>query len=141
MAAPRSYLDVNVFVYWLGAHPVFGGKAKSWIERAEGSPRGSYVTSSLTVYELLVVLAGLTDRSLADREFVGEVIGAATSLPGLSVIPLAEEDHVEAVELMDEYGLDYEDALHLSVALKAGAKVIVSNDRDFDKAPVVKRVF
>ncbi len=41
---------------------------------------------------------------------------------------------------MDEYGLDYEDALHISAVLRAKAKVIVSNDEDFDKAPMMKRV-
>jgi predicted nucleic acid-binding protein len=41
---------------------------------------------------------------------------------------------------MREYELDYEDTLHLTVALKGKAKEIISNDQDFDKTPL-KRSF
>jgi len=39
---------------------------------------------------------------------------------------------------MEEYGIDYEDALHLTVALRKGAKEITSNDEDFDKTPLTR---
>ena len=34
---PEAYLDVNVFVYWLGGHPTHGAKAHSWIKMVENS--------------------------------------------------------------------------------------------------------
>ncbi|RLI17446.1 VapC toxin family PIN domain ribonuclease, partial [Candidatus Bathyarchaeota archaeon] len=52
MDDPR-YVDINIFVYWLGKHPTLGEVALEWIRRIERSPRGSYVTSSLTLYEAL----------------------------------------------------------------------------------------
>ena len=39
---------------------------------------------------------------------------------------------------MNEYKLDYEDSLHLAVAIRTGAKEIISNDKDFD-ATQIKR--
>ncbi len=140
MVDEKKYVDVNVFVYWLGAHPTLGGKAKNWVREIEKASRGSYVTSSLTVYEVLVILAGLTEHSLRDEEFVGKVLKAILSLHGLEVVPVLHEDYSRAFELMREYGLDFEDSIHLAVALREKAVKIVSNDMDFDKTPLT-RVF
>jgi len=140
MVAEPRYVDVNVFVYWLGGHPVYGERAREWIRRLErGAPR-EYVTSSLTVYETAVVLAGLTGRSLGDAEFAGGVVDAFARLRGLAIEPLKSEDLARAAELMEEYELDYEDSVHLAVALRVGSATIVSNDRDWDKTPI-SRVF
>ena len=37
---PEGYVDVNVFVYWLGGHPVFGEAALEWVRRVESASRG-----------------------------------------------------------------------------------------------------
>lgn len=134
----KRYVDVNVFVYWLCGHPTFGEKAKSWIEKIE--KEGSYVTSVLTLYETLVIVAGLTNKSLKDKEFVRTVINSLISLKGLKIEPLLKEDFTKALEIMNDFGLDLEDSLHLAVALRKNVKEIISNDSDFDKANV-KRVF
>ncbi len=136
----ENYVDVNVFVYWLGRHPTFGQTAYEWIKRIENSPRGEYATSSLAFYEVTMILAGLTNRSLKDRELVNGIIEPMRSLRGLLIAPLRPDDLAQGAELMEEFDLDYEDALHLSSALGIGAKRIISNDKDFDKTPV-KRIF
>jgi predicted nucleic acid-binding protein len=41
---------------------------------------------------------------------------------------------------MKECGLDYEDSVHLAVAMRVDAKEIVSNDRDFDVAPIKRNM-
>ncbi|MFQ6085728.1 MAG: type II toxin-antitoxin system VapC family toxin [Candidatus Bathyarchaeia archaeon] len=134
------YVDVNVFVYWLGRHPVFGETAYRWVKKVEDAPRGEYVTSSLTAYEVLVIISGLTGRSLKDRGSVGGIIDAMTHLKGLTVNPLKQEDFVRALDLMEAHDLDYEDSIHLATALRIGAEEMVSNDEDFDRAPL-RRVF
>ena len=135
-----SYVDINIFVYWLGKHPVFGEVAHKWIKKIEDSPRGKYVTSSPTLYEALVIIAGLTGKSLKDRTLIEGVINSIMSLKGLVIKPLKPEDFTRALDLMEKYGLDYEDSLHLSVAVKVGAKEIVSNDKDFDKTPLKRMI-
>jgi predicted nucleic acid-binding protein len=140
MVDPESYVDVNVFVYWLGKHPIFGKQAYQWVKKIEEAPRGKYATSSLTLYQTLVIIAGLTGRSLREQKLVEEIANSIINLPGLKIIPLSEKDIIQATNLMREYQLDYEDALHLATALKIKAKEMVSNDQDFDKTPL-KRVF
>jgi len=138
MVEAKIYIDINVFVYWLGGHPSFGETAYKWIKKIEEGPRGKYVTSSLTVYETLVIIAGLTGGSLKDGLFVDRVLDSMTNLKGLVIVPLVPEDYVQASDLMRKYELDYEDSLHLATVLRTGAKGIVSNDEDFDKTPLMR---
>ena len=135
-----SYVDVNIFVYWLGNHPSFGRRAHRWIKKIENARPGEYITSSLTLYETLVIVTGLTGRSLKGTSLVEGVIDSMIRLKGLVIEPLKPEDFIQAVELMKEYDIDYEDSIHLAVALRKKAKEIVSNDEDFDKSPL-KRTF
>jgi predicted nucleic acid-binding protein len=140
MVGRLSYVDINVFVYWLGRHPKFGEAAHRWIKKVENSPRGEYVTSSLTLYETLVIIAGLTGKSLKDTAFTEEIINCITGIKGLVIEPLRLEDFTKAVELMKEYRLDHEDALHLAVAMRTGAQEMISNDQDFDAAPIKRNM-
>lgn len=134
------YIDTNIFVYWLGKHPILGEVAYKWIKRIEESPRGRYVTSSLTLHEVLVIIAGLIGRSLKDKALIKEVINSIINLKGLVIEPLKSEDFIRALNLMEKYNLDYEDALHLSVAIRVDAKEIISNDEDFDKTPLKRTI-
>jgi predicted nucleic acid-binding protein len=93
----------------------------------------------LTIYETLVIIAGLTGKNLKDKNFVAQVVKAITHIKGLIIEPLEPEDLTKAVDLMNDCSLDYEDSIHLAVATRVGAQEIVSNDKDFDIA-MIKRV-
>ncbi len=136
----KKYVDVNIFVYWLAKHPKYGEIAKEWIRKIEHGSHGEYITSALTLYEIAIILASLTGRTLKDKELIKIIVNATTSLTGLEIIPLERRDHIKALELMQKYNLDYEDSLHLAIATKKKAIKIISNDKDFDKTPL-KRIF
>lgn len=140
MVEAESYIDINVFIYWLGNHPAYGEKSCNWIEKIENAPPGKYVTSVLTLYEILVIIAGLTGGSLKDSTFIERLIDSIMSLKGLMIEPLRLEDLTRGVNLMREYRLDYEDSLHLATALRKNVKEIISNDKDFDKTNL-SRIF
>lgn len=137
---PEAYIDVNVFVYWLGGYPSYGAQAHRWINMVENSVGMMYATSALSLYQVLVVMAGLTGETMKDAGFVAKVQSAITGLRGLQIVPLSSMHFSRALDLMQLYGIDYEDALHLAVAMDEGFDKIVSNDDDFDKTPL-KRVF
>ena len=138
MVDNSSYVDINIFVYWLGNHPKFGETAYKWIKEIENSSRGEYVTSSLTIYETLVIIAGLTGKNLKDKTFTEKVVNSITHIRGLTIEPLKPEDFTKAVDLMNDCKLDYEDSIHLAIAIRTGAQEIVSNDKDFDTT-LIKR--
>ena len=132
----KKYVDVNVFAYWLGAHPEFGTRAREWVESINEAKHGEYITSTLTLYELAVIMAGLLGTTLKNRDLIETITKALLGLHGLEILPLEISDIVRALEFMKLYELDYEDAIHLAVALRGGAKKIISNDKDFDKTPL-----
>jgi len=135
-----TYVDINIFVYWLGNHPKFGETAHKWIKKIENSQRGKYITSSLTLYEALVIIAGLTGKNLKDKAFTESVINSLTHIKGLTIEPLKPEDFTKATDLMKEHNLDLEDSIHLAVALRTGAQEILSNDTDFDQTPIKRNM-
>ena len=140
MAQSKRYVDVNIFVYWLSNNPTFGEVAHKWINDIESSPSGEYVTSSLSLYEALISLAGLADKTLKDKVFTESVIKAIIGIKGLIIEPLKAEDYAIALDLMAEYRLDYEDSIHLAVAIRTGASEFISNDKHFNATPL-KREF
>jgi len=138
----KRYIDVNVFVYWLGGHPEFGDRATEWLRRAKASKPGSYATSTLTIYEALVILGGLKGVSLRNRDFVEHVLKAFEALrSSISYEPLTFEDFERGLQLMEKYRLDFEDAIHAACAMRIGAEEIISNDRDFNNVRELRRVF
>ncbi|MDH7556615.1 MAG: hypothetical protein ACQXXL_04510 [Candidatus Methanosuratincola sp.] len=70
MVDPEAYVDANPSVCWICNHPEYGKVALEWIKRIESADRKRYVTSTLAIYRVLVIMAGLTGRSLYDRELV-----------------------------------------------------------------------
>lgn len=140
MVDKSGYIDINIFVYWLGNHPKFGETAYRWIKKIENSQRGKYVTSSLTLYETLVIMGGLTGKSLKDQAFIEAVVNSIINIKGLLIEPLKPEDLTKAVNLTKEYNLDYEDSIHLAVALRTGTQEIISNDKDFDHTPIKRNI-
>jgi predicted nucleic acid-binding protein len=135
----EAYVDVNMFIYWLGAHPEYGDKAREWVKKIESS-QGGYSTSALTLYEVPVILSGLTGGNLKDESLISKVVESFTALVGLSITPLELLDFSTAYRHMRDYNLDLEDALHLASAEKTGAERIITNDEDFNSTPL-ERVF
>lgn len=76
---------------------------------------------------------------MKDESLVREVVNAIKNIMGLKIISLDLEDLEIAIEIMQSYKLDYEDALHLTIALKHKVKEIISNDNDFDRTPLKRK--
>jgi len=132
----QTYVDVNIFVYWLGAHPEFGERSRVWIEGIREAGSGTFLTSAITIYELCIIISGLTGRSLRDQELIKGIVEPMNALRGLKINAMHDEDLKNAFHLMNDYNLDYEDALHLSNALRSGADKILTNDKDFNGTPL-----
>ena len=135
--ASKTYLDVNVFVYWLTDSNEFGEKAYHWIKLISEEPH-EYITSSLTIYETAIIIAGQIGKSLNDKNLINQINTAFSELINLEIIPLTSKYLLEAPVLMNEFNLDFEDSIHLNTALDNDATQIVSNDRDFDKTPLTR---
>ncbi len=123
------YVDVNVFVYWLGDDEVFGDEATAIVKGIERGERA--VTSAITPWLVHVVLRGL-GRGYDEEKMVGRL----GELGFLRMEPPVWEDYQTALKCMRLYRLDLEDALHLGVSQRLGIREIYTNDGDFSKTPV-----
>lgn len=135
--ARKKYLDVNVFVYWITDSYEFGDKASHWIKQIDENP-GEFITSSMTIYETAIIIAGQIGKTLNDTRFINQLNTAFSELLNLDITPLTAQQLIEAPALMQEFSLDFEDAIHLNAALDNNATHIISNDRDFDKTPLTR---
>lgn len=135
--AGKTYLDVNVFVYWFTDSNEFGEKATQWIKQMDDKTN-EYITSSLTIYETSIIIAGHIGKTLKDKSFINTLNTAFSSLINLEIIPLTAQQLIEAPTLMQKYNLDFEDAIHLNSALDNNVTHIVSNDKDFDRTPLTR---
>jgi predicted nucleic acid-binding protein len=125
-----KYVDVNVFVYWLGDDPVFGEAATSIVERIEKGERAA--TSSLTPWLTHIALVNARARNYSEEKLTGKF----RELPFLRIKPLTIRDYEAAVIAMRRYRLDLEDSLHFTVAERLQIKEIYTNDKDFEKTPL-----
>ena len=130
------YLDSNVFVYAVTHDPSKSKKASRAIgilrEVEEGRLRG--VTSLLTWDELAWVVWKLEGREAGVRA------GAAfLKLQNLLLLPPSLSVMVRAQELVERYQLKPRDAIHVSTALTAAEREIVSDDAELDVVKEIKR--
>ncbi len=68
-------------------------------------------------------------------EFITSVVD-----PFVEVLPLGREEVLEAITIL-KYGLPPSDALHLAAMKLNGIDVVVSEDRELDRVPWIKRVW
>jgi predicted nucleic acid-binding protein len=86
------------------------------------------------------MLTPIKGQKRTDKSFVEEVVNSITHIKGLAIEPLEPEDFAQALDLMNDCKLDYEDAIHLAVATRTGAQEVVSNDKDFDATPIRRTI-
>jgi predicted nucleic acid-binding protein len=130
------YLDSNVFVYAVTHDPDRSEKAKKAIgilrNVEEGRTRG--VTSLLSWDELTWVVWKLEGWEAGIRA------GAAfLKLQNLSLLTINLSVMLRAQELIERYQLKPRDAVHVSTALTAGEREIISEDSELEVVKEIRR--
>ena len=62
-------------------------------------------------------------------------------LPYVAVLGLGEEEYREAARLLLKYRLKPSDALHIAAMKTNGIELVVSEDKELDRVPEVKRIW
>ncbi len=62
-------------------------------------------------------------------------------LPYVRVLSLSEDEYRLAAGILIEHGIKPSDALHVGAMLNNGINVIVSEDREFDRIPGIRRLW
>jgi predicted nucleic acid-binding protein len=124
-------LDANIFIYQLQQNPKFGIRTKTIFDHlVEGQLKA--VTSVLTLTEILSFRAPSPKLGSLKKLFLG--------IPNLTIFDVTQEIAFEAAKIRREYGFRTPDAIQLATAIKAKAKVFITNDyrlKSFKKIKVV----
>jgi predicted nucleic acid-binding protein len=65
----------------------------------------------------------------------------SNTLPYINIINLGEEEYRQAIKFLLDYNLKPSDSLHLGAMINNGINIIVSEGGEFDKVPIVKRLW
>ena len=129
------FIETNIFLYVITAHPDLGSKAKEILERIESGEQA--MTSSLVVAE---VCAWLEYHGMRDK--IDAFFKALESYPTLKKCETTYEDELKAEDLKSRYShLEFFDRVYLAQMLRLKLTEIYSNDRGFDKVSEIKRIF
>lgn len=130
----RNFVDTNIFLYAIQAHPRFGSPSGEILGRIDKGERA--VTSLINLAEICWWLErhGKKDR-------IEDELRLITSILNLEVVPLTLEDFLSASRFIKEHGMDFNDCLMLAVMRRLNIKGIYSNDPDFDKVGWLRRSF
>jgi len=129
------FIETNIFLYVITAHPDLGSKAKEILERIESGEQA--MTSSLVVAE---VCAWLEYHGMRDK--IDAFFKALESYPTLKKCETTYEDELKAEDLKSRYShLEFFDRVYLAQMLRLKLTEIYSNDRGFNKVSEIKRIF
>lgn len=129
------FVETNIFLYVIMAHPDFGQTAKKILERIELGEQ--VVTSSLVIAK---VCAWLEYHGMKDK--IDVFFKTLESYPTMKKCETTYEDELKAEELKSQYPhLEFFDRVYLAQMLRLKLNEIYSNDRGFDKVMGIKRIF
>lgn len=121
----RIFVDTMVFSYHISNHPRYAPLTQVVMEMIEsGDVEGC--TTTITMVELLTVPARAGNRQAMDEYEL-----YLNSFPHLQIFPLDISIARETAIVRASTGLRTPDAVQIATARIAGARAIVTNDRDW----------
>lgn len=118
----KRFIDTNIFIYSVTNHPRFGKIARKILTRLE---RGEEcITSTIVLCEIAWVL-----EAMGKQSYVKPTLEKILSYDDLSVLTFDSDDLLVGSNNMITYGIDFNDAVNVSVMSKVGTNQVYSNDR------------
>jgi predicted nucleic acid-binding protein len=129
------FVDTNVFVYVITAHPTFGPAARRILERIEVGEEA--LTSTLVLCEVAWVL-----EAMGRQGDINPTMEKILSYESLRVADFGAEDLVMGSVNLTNYRIDFNDGVNLAVMERNGVKEVYSNDeRHLGRVDSLRLVF
>lgn len=116
------FVDTNVFIYTLTAHPYFGATAKNILERIEKGEAA--ITSTLVLCEIAWVL-----EAMGKQGDIKPTLEKIMSYQTLEVIDFSEDDLLIGANNMSAENIDFNDGVNLALMMRTGVSEVYSNDQ------------
>ena len=129
------FVDTNVFIYALTAHPHFGKKSKNILERIEKGEVA--VTSTLVLCEVAWVLEAMGKQGNSKP-----TLEKITSYKSLTVVDFSGDDLLMGANNMTAESIDFNDGVNLALMRRLDVSEVYSNDqKHLGKLEFLKLVF
>jgi predicted nucleic acid-binding protein len=129
------FVDTNIFIYALTAHPTFGQTAKRILERIEKGEEA--VTSTLVLCEISWVL-----EAMGKQGAIEPVLEKILSYKSLKTVEITPDDLLMGANNMAEYGVDFNDGVNIALMMRLDIGEVYSNDqKHLGKLDFLKTVF
>ena len=129
------FVDTNIFIYALTAHPNFGQTARGILSRIENGEEA--ITSTLVLCEISWVLEAMGKQG--DIKSTLEKILSYKTLKTMEVYP---DDLLLGADNMGEYGVDFNDGVNIALMMRLGICEVYSNDKKhLGKLDFLKTIF
>jgi len=131
----KRFIDTNIFIYALTAHPKFGETARRILQRIEaGEPA---LTSTLVLCEVAWVL-----EAMGRQSEIKPTLEKLLSYPTLKIISFNEEDLLAGANNALTYQIDFNDGVNIAIMEREGIHEVYSNDKKhLGKIDHIKVVF
>jgi predicted nucleic acid-binding protein len=129
------FVDTNIFIYALTAHPLFGEISRRILKRIEEGE--SAVTSVLVLCEVAWVL-----EAMGRQGDIKPTLEKIMSFKTLRFVDFTEDDLVLGANNVATENLDFNDGVNLALMQRLGVSEVYSNDRKhLGRVEFVKLVF
>ena len=115
------FVDTNVFIYALTAHPRFGENARRILERIEGGEAA--VTSTLVLCEVAWVL-----EAMGRQGDIKSTLEKVLSYRTLEVVEFSGDDLLMGANNMAIHNVDFNDGVNVAIMMRLGVSEAYSND-------------
>jgi len=115
------FVDTNVFIYALTAHPRFGENARRILERIEGGEAA--MTSTLVLCEVAWVL-----EAMGRQGDIKSTLEKIFSYKSLEVVEFSGDDLLMGANNMAIHNVDFNDGVNVAIMMRLGVSEAYSND-------------
>lgn len=115
------FIDTNVFIYALAAHPRFGENARRILERIEGGEAA--MTSTLVLCEVAWVL-----EAMGRQGDIKSTLEKIFSYKSLEVVEFSGDDLLMGANNMAIHNVDFNDGVNVAIMMRLGVSEAYSND-------------
>jgi len=116
------FIDTNIFIYALTAHPLYGEVARRILERVEGGEQ--VVTSTLVLCEVSLVLEAMGRQSM-----IKPTLEQLLSYEYLQIQDFDADDLLVGANNMALHRLDFNDAVNVAIMGREGINEVYTNDQ------------
>lgn len=117
-----KFVDTNIFVYAITAHPKFGEIAKSILEKIEKGEKA--LTSLLVLLEVSWIL-----EAMGKQGYIRSTLDKISSYDSLAIEEVSLRDLQIGAILMGQHEIDLNDGINLAIMEREGIREVYSNDK------------